>query len=55
MATPQQPINSGFGAHTTASEVVQGIDLTGKIVISSWHKVGLDIFGVGEQSLKPIY
>lgn len=28
--TPQEPISSGFGAQTTAMDVLKGIDLTGK-------------------------
>jgi hypothetical protein len=33
MATPQHPIGSGFGAHTTAAEVLSGIDLSGRLAI----------------------
>jgi len=30
MASKQYPIHSGFGAQTTAAEVIAGIDLRGK-------------------------
>jgi NAD(P)-dependent dehydrogenase (short-subunit alcohol dehydrogenase family) len=33
MATPQQKIGSGFGASSTAEDVLQGIDLRGKLAI----------------------
>jgi NAD(P)-dependent dehydrogenase (short-subunit alcohol dehydrogenase family) len=33
MATPQHPIGSGFGPRSTASEVLEGIDLGGKVAI----------------------
>ena len=33
MTTKQAPIPSGFGEHTTAREVLAGIDLTGKVAI----------------------
>ncbi len=41
MSTPQEPINSGFGAASTATDVIQGIDLTGKIVIVTGGYSGL--------------
>ncbi|HEV2986159.1 MAG TPA: oxidoreductase [Vicinamibacterales bacterium] len=43
-ATPQTPIGSGFGPHTTASEVLSGRDLGGKIAIvtGGYSGVGLD-------------
>jgi hypothetical protein len=31
--TPQAPIGSCFGARSTASDVIRGIDLTGKNVV----------------------
>src|SRR5258708_25197660 len=33
MLTQQTPIGSGFGASTTASEVIRGIDLSGTIAV----------------------
>jgi NAD(P)-dependent dehydrogenase (short-subunit alcohol dehydrogenase family) len=45
MATVQTPIHSGFGAATTAAEVVRGCDLTGKlaIVTGGYAGMGLEI------------
>src|ERR1700750_2509910 len=44
MATPQQPIGSGFGASSTAADVVEGIDLTGKVgvVTGGYAGIGLE-------------
>ena len=44
MTTEQQPLNSGFGATTTAREVLAGRDLTGKtgIVTGGYSGVGLE-------------
>jgi NAD(P)-dependent dehydrogenase (short-subunit alcohol dehydrogenase family) len=44
MSTPQQSINSGFGASTTAAEVLDGIDLTGKhvLVTGGYSGIGLE-------------
>ena len=41
--TPQHPIGSGFGAETTATEVIRGIDLSGKtaIVTGGYSGIGL--------------
>src|SRR5215469_4226949 len=41
--TPQHPINSGFGAATTAAEVVRGVDLSGMtaIVTGGYSGIGL--------------
>jgi NAD(P)-dependent dehydrogenase (short-subunit alcohol dehydrogenase family) len=41
--TPQEPIGSGFGATSTAAEVLAGIDLTGKhaIVTGGYSGIGL--------------
>lgn len=40
----QQPIGSGFGADTTAAEVLQGLDLTGKlaVVTGGYSGIGLE-------------
>ncbi|GAB3461053.1 SDR family NAD(P)-dependent oxidoreductase [Streptomonospora sediminis] len=49
MATPQQqqakqrPLGSGFGAGTTAQEVLQGIDLSGKLAIVTGGYSGLGL------------
>ncbi|WP_046226295.1 SDR family NAD(P)-dependent oxidoreductase [Paenibacillus dauci] len=42
--TPQQPIQSGFGYHSTASEVLEGIDLSGKtaLVTGGYSGLGLE-------------
>jgi NAD(P)-dependent dehydrogenase (short-subunit alcohol dehydrogenase family) len=44
MTTPQQPIGSGFGARTTAAEVLEGIDLSGRfaIVTGGYSGIGLE-------------
>jgi NAD(P)-dependent dehydrogenase (short-subunit alcohol dehydrogenase family) len=43
--TQQVPIGSGFGVSTTASEVIRGIDLSGKIAIvtGGYSGIGLEI------------
>lgn len=33
MTTPQQKIGSGFGAKTTASQVLAGLDLSGRLTL----------------------
>jgi NAD(P)-dependent dehydrogenase (short-subunit alcohol dehydrogenase family) len=43
MSTPQAPISSGFGAASTAAQVVQGIDLTGKIAIVTGGYSGIGL------------
>ena len=42
--TPQRPIGSGFGAATTAAEIIRGIDLSGKtaIVTGGYSGIGLE-------------
>lgn len=42
--TPQAPISSGFGPHTTAHEALAGLDLSGKIAIvtGGYSGVGLE-------------
>jgi NAD(P)-dependent dehydrogenase (short-subunit alcohol dehydrogenase family) len=41
--THQRRLGSGFGAHSTASQVVQGIDLTGKLAIVTGGYSGLGL------------
>jgi NAD(P)-dependent dehydrogenase (short-subunit alcohol dehydrogenase family) len=43
MRTPQHPIGSGFGYRSTASEVLEGIDLSGKLAIVTGGYSGLGI------------
>ncbi|MDH6220892.1 oxidoreductase [Streptomyces pseudovenezuelae] len=44
MTTAQQPVRSGFGATSTAEEVIKGIDLTGKVAIvtGGYSGIGLE-------------
>src|SRR5258707_15579715 len=44
MTTKQEPIGSGFGAASTAAEVIRGIDLSGKtaIVTGGYAGIGLE-------------
>jgi NAD(P)-dependent dehydrogenase (short-subunit alcohol dehydrogenase family) len=43
MTTPQQPIGSGFGYRSTAREVLDGIDLGGKLAIVTGGYSGLGL------------
>ena len=43
MTTAQQPIGSGFGARTTAADVLEGIDLTGRLAIVTGGYSGLGL------------
>ena len=43
MTTPQEPIGSGFGARTTATDVLKGIDLTGKLAVVTGGYSGLGL------------
>jgi NAD(P)-dependent dehydrogenase (short-subunit alcohol dehydrogenase family) len=44
MRTPQAPIGSGFGAASTAAEVIAGRDLTGKtaVVTGGYSGIGVE-------------
>jgi NAD(P)-dependent dehydrogenase (short-subunit alcohol dehydrogenase family) len=43
MTTPQHPLGSGFGARTTAAEVIDGIDLHGKLAMVTGGYSGLGL------------
>lgn len=43
MTTPQHPIGSGFGAGTTAAQVLDGIDLTGRLALVTGGYSGLGL------------
>jgi NAD(P)-dependent dehydrogenase (short-subunit alcohol dehydrogenase family) len=43
MLTQQTPIGSGFGASTTASEIIRGCDLSGKVAIVTGGYSGLGL------------
>jgi NAD(P)-dependent dehydrogenase (short-subunit alcohol dehydrogenase family) len=49
MTTPQQPIGSGFGARTSAAEVLVGIDLSGRLAI-----VTGGYSGVGRETVRAL-
>jgi NAD(P)-dependent dehydrogenase (short-subunit alcohol dehydrogenase family) len=57
--TPQQPIGSGFGPRSTATEVLAGIDLTGRlaVVTGGYSGLGLEtvkaLAGAGAQVVVP--
>ncbi len=59
MTTPQHPIGSGFGAQSTAQDVLHGIDLTGKLalVTGGYSGLGLEttraLAGAGAQVVVP--
>src|SRR3954452_1207418 len=59
MRTPQHPIGSGFGPRSTAAEVLEGIDLTGRraIVTGGYSGLGLEtvraLAGAGAEVLVP--
>jgi NAD(P)-dependent dehydrogenase (short-subunit alcohol dehydrogenase family) len=59
MPTPQAPIGSGFGAASTAAEVIRGIDLHGKnvVVTGGYSGIGLEtvraLRSVGAQVFVP--
>ncbi|MEV0041804.1 SDR family NAD(P)-dependent oxidoreductase, partial [Streptomyces sp. NPDC050804] len=59
MTTPQHKIGSGFGARSTAADVLRGIDLTGKlaVVTGGYSGLGLEttraLVGAGAQVVVP--
>lgn len=59
MSTPQKRINSGFGARSTAAEVLEGIDLSGRraIVTGGYSGLGLEttraLAGAGAEVVVP--
>jgi len=42
--TPQAPVGSGFGHDSTATEVLEGLDLSGKLVVltGGYSGIGLE-------------
>ena len=59
-AADQQPIGSGFGAKTTAAEVMAGVDLSGKtaVVTGGYSGIGLEttraLAGAGAEVIVPV-
>jgi NAD(P)-dependent dehydrogenase (short-subunit alcohol dehydrogenase family) len=59
MSSPQHPIDSGFGPRSTASEVLDGIDLSGElaIVTGGYSGIGLEtvraLSGAGAEVIVP--
>src|SRR5688572_5952284 len=59
MATPQHRIQSGFGYRSTAAEVLEGVDLSGRlaIVTGGYSDLGLEttraLAGAGAQVVVP--
>ena len=59
MVTPQHPIPSGFGERSTAAEVIDGIDLSGRlaVVTGGYSGIGLEtvraLAGAGAQVIVP--
>ena len=57
--TPQEPVGSGFGAKSTATEVLDGVDLTGRfaVVTGGYSGIGLEttraLVGAGADVLVP--
>jgi NAD(P)-dependent dehydrogenase (short-subunit alcohol dehydrogenase family) len=57
--SPQQPLGSGFGASTTAAEVIAGTDLTGRLalVTGGYSGIGLEtvraLVGAGARVVVP--
>src|SRR3954449_12749777 len=43
MTTPQRPIGSGFGYRSTAAEVLEGIELGGRLAIVTGGSSGLGL------------
>ena len=43
MTTPQRPIDSGFDQHSTAADVLAGIDLTGRLAVVTGGYSGLGL------------
>ena len=43
MTTPQQPIGSLFTAASTADEVMQGVDLTGRVAVVTGGYSGIGL------------
>jgi len=43
VVTPQAPIGSGFGPATTARDVVEGLDLFGKVAVVTGGYAGIGV------------
>ncbi len=43
MPTAQKPIHSGYGAATTAAEIIRGVDLSGKVAIVTGGYSGIGL------------
>ncbi|RJU00231.1 SDR family NAD(P)-dependent oxidoreductase [Arthrobacter frigidicola] len=46
MSTPQEPLPSGFGFDTTAADIVEGQDLTGRTILVTGGSAGLGLEAV---------
>ena len=55
--TSQKPIGSGFGAASTASDVVEGLNLSGKVAIvtGGYSRIGLETARVLASDIKVIW
>lgn len=59
MSTPQQPVGSGFGYRSTAAEVIDGVDLSGRVAVvtGGYSGLGLEtvraLAGAGAQVVVP--
>ncbi|MGI5149915.1 hypothetical protein ACQEVC_26845 [Plantactinospora sp. CA-294935] len=54
MPGPQRPIGSGFGAASTAGEVIEGIDLSGRTAIVTGCHSGLGLETTRRVAVTPL-